>query len=235
MTNNTLKSVPWLTGTAIWTLAVASGAVNVWGWMATAQGLIAFVLAALVISSEVLGIRLAVHVAARAAEKAWGRLAIAIALLGGVVAFNALSGHRALSHYESLAAAPAIDAEAKRDLAQAEVARLEAQVAAIPALRSDIPRVRLAELRAARDAELARLEPLLITARARLEAAPPPAAPPEPIGSTAVWLIVALIESLKAFGFVAVSCKARAGSVQARQVNHAAELARKRWGMREAS
>lgn len=225
---------PWLTGGAIWALAIASAALNVWGWMATSSGLIALVLAALVLSAEVLGLRLAEHAAARAAEKAWLRLAVAVALFFGVVAFNAVSGHRALSHYETLAAAPAIEVQVAREAAEADVARLEAAIAGIPALRGDIPRTRLVELRAARDAELARLEPQVAAARAKLAALPAATQPPQQIGHTAILLMVLLIEALKALGLFATSRRAPAPQAPAKidaagASTPASELARKRW------
>lgn len=231
-------ATPWLTGGAIWALAAASAALNVWGWMATSSGLIAWVLAALVLSAEVLGLRLAEHAATQAADKAWLRLVVALTLFFGVVAFNAASGHRALSHYETLAAAPAIKAQTARKAAQADVERLETALAGIPALRGDIPRARLVELRAARDAELARLEPQVAAARAKL-AALPVVAPPEQIGHAAILLMVLLIEALKAFGLFATTRRTRTPEAATRvdvvgaPRSPASELARQRWRLRD--
>lgn len=222
---------PWLSGAAIWAIVAASAALNAYGWMQSAAGIVAVLLVVLVISSEVLGVRLAMAIETIAADKRWGRLAVASALMIGVVAFDAYSGKRALALIEAERLAPYQAAQATRTAAQADLAKIEAALAAIPALPANAPAQRLAAYQATRTAELARLEPQRAAAQARLDALPVVEAPAPPIAAEVMLAIVLLIEALKALGLWAITGGHRPApaAVQAISANPARDLARKRW------
>lgn len=215
-------------GVAIWAIALASGLLNAWGWWASAAGLVAVVLVTLVLASEALGITLALAIENAARTKAWARVTVAALLLIGVSLFNAYSGHRALTMIEAERAAPFVAAQAARTEAQAEVDRIEAAIAAVPALPANVPAARLAAYQQARNAELARLEPQRAAAQQRLDALPVVEAPPPSIEPAVMKAIVILIELLKVAGLWAVTGGHGQTPAQA-SPNAAAELARKRW------
>lgn len=226
----------WLSGAAIWGLTIASGALNIWGWVETANGsyLLGGILSAAVISSEVLGVRLAQRV--EAAWRDWPRFTLAMGLLGGVVAFNAYSGHRALDMVESDRVQPYREAKAARDEATARLRSVETQIAALPQADASTLSGRIAELRGLRSDDVARLEPQRIAAQRRLDALPAlPAEPAAPMAPLVSWLIVALIEATKAFGLFAVNArKARAAS-NVVSLNPGRDLVNLRWGKRSAA
>jgi hypothetical protein len=220
---------PWLSGGAIWALTAASAALNAWGWAMTATGLVAIVLVTLALSSEVLGVRLALLIEAAAGRAAWAKVAVASVLMLGVIGWNVFSGHRALDMVERQRARPHGEAQAARDEAQARLDRIDAALAEIPALPANVPAARLREYRDARDAELARLEPQREMAEAALAALPSIEAPPPAIPAEAKWAILALIEALKALALWAVADRRARIKPALVQLNPAAELARKRW------
>lgn len=221
------KANVFVAAAAIWAITLASGLLNAWGWSVSAAGLVALVLVVLVIGSEALGITLAL-----ATERAWSERARVRAIVAGVLliavsAFNAYSGHRALTMVEAERAAPYMAAQTARMAAQAEVNRIEAAIAAVPELPANVPAARLRAYQEARNAELVRLEPQRATAQQRLEALPVVQPPPPGINSAVMKMIVLLIEALKVFGLWAV---AGAPAKPAKPVvNFASELARRRW------
>lgn len=221
----------WLSGAAIWALAAASATLNAWGWMMSATGLVAFVLVVLVISSEVLGIRMAIAVERSAQSKSWARVAVLVILLAGVSVFNAYSGKRALHQVEVERSAPYLAAAASRAEAQQRLDRIEADIAAVPALPANVPAARLAAYQEARNAELARLEPQRGAARAALEALPAAKAPAEPLDPIVLILVVSLIEALKVLGLWAITAAAKPLVIERVQTlpNPGAALAAKRW------
>lgn len=225
----TAPTGPWLSGGAIWAITAASAALNAFGWMQSAAGVVAVLLITLVISSEVLGVRLAMAIEAIARDRRWGRLAVASVLLIAVVAFNAYSGKRALTMIEAERQAPYLAAQAARSTAQADVARIEAAIAAVPALPANVPAQRLAAYQSARAAELARLEPQRTAAQARLDALPSVEAPAPPIAAEVLLGIVLLIEALKVLGLWAIAGGHAPAPAVASSVNPARDLARKRW------
>lgn len=227
----TAPTGPWLSGGAIWAITAASAALNAFGWMQSAAGVVAVLLVVLVISSEILGVRLAMAIETIAADKRWGRLAVASALMIGVVAFNAYSGKRALALIEAERLAPYQAAQATRTAVQADLAKIEAALAAIPALPANAPAQRLAAYQATRTAELARLEPQRAAAQARLDALPVVEAPAPPIAAEVMLVIVLLIEALKALGLWAINGSHRPAPAPAQAIsaNPARDLARKRW------
>jgi hypothetical protein len=219
--------LPLLSGGAIWAVAAASGALNAWGWSETATGLVAALLVVLSLACEVLGVRLASVVEAQGrGTRQW----VGLALLAGVVAFNAYSGHRALERVEQDRGEPRRLYLVQAGRLDAEVARLEAEVAAVPPLPRNVPAVRVRAYREVRDAELTRLRPLVEAARARRDGLVEVAAPPEGIPDGGRWAIVLLAEALKALGLWAIGAghAARAG------VNPGAALAARRWGLKAA-
>src|SRR5262249_31614209 len=109
----------------------------------------------------------------------------------------------------------------------------EREIAAIPPLPTNAPAARLSQYRAARDAELARLEPQRAGAKAALNAIPTIEAPPPSIDANAKWAILTLVEALKALALWAIVSRrsAVAASASAAQpINPASALAMKRWG-----
>lgn len=235
---NKAPAPQWLSGAAIWGLTIASGALNVWGWVETAGGafMLAAILSAAVVASEVLGVRLALRVEAAVGD--WPRFWLAIALLGGVVAFNAFSGHRALEMVEAHRVAPYEAALANRSEAETRLRAVEAQIAGLPAVGADVPAVRIAEIRGLRADDLARLEPQRSQAQAVVDALPALPARPAPVmDQLTLWLIVALIEGLKAFGLFAVNARQKrvAENVVAVDFNPGRELVNKRWANRKTA
>lgn len=229
-----LKSLPPLSvmasAAAIVAIAGASGLLNAWGWHASAAGLVALVLVVLVVGSEVLGITLALATERAWAHKARVRALVSAALLIGVSVFNAYSGHRALTMIEQERAAPYLAAQSARTEAAAVLARIEADLAAVPALPANVPASRLRAYVDARNTELARLEPQRAAAQQRLDALPVVAEPPPGIDPAVMKMIVVLIELLKVFGLWAVAEGYRAA--QPHRINAGAELARARWAKR---
>jgi len=235
MTKGTTEARPevqWLSGAAVWAITAASSALGAWGWSVTATGMVSVVLVTLAISSEVLGVRLALRIEDAVRAKAWARVAVLALLMIGVVGMNAYSGKRALHMIETDRAAPYVAAEAVRAEAAREVARIEAEIAAIPALPANVSAQRLSGYREARNAELARLEPQRAAAVARLKALPVIEAPPPAIPAEAMFLMLALIELLKAAAPWALAEARRSAVAHAAPVidiNAGRELARKRW------
>jgi hypothetical protein len=222
---------------AVVVVVVASGALNTWAWLAATEGPARFVIVALVLACEILGAALLMRMAGAFRSGAWVRLALGVPLLAGVVAFNAWSGHRGFELIEAARLAP-IRAAAT---AQADIGRVDAALAAIPAIPlSDeagrpIGPARTAELGVQRAADIARLE------RRRSEAAAAKAALPPPPASAGIaaadpltlWAIVILIETIKAVGLFVVGAGQLAERRQPTQVtplDAARALARKRWG-----
>jgi hypothetical protein len=224
---------PWLSGGAIWAITAASAILNAWGWQQSATGLVAGLLVTLVISSEILGVRLAMAVEAIARDRRWGRMAVTVALLAGVVAFNAYSGKAALHLVEAERLAPYQAAQAERAKVQADVTRIEAAIAAVPALPANAPATRLAAYQSARSAELARLEPQRSAAQARLDALPSVEAPAPPIAAEVLLGIVLLIEALKVAGLWAIAGGHSPAPAQP-ATNAGRDLANRRW-KREAA
>lgn len=239
MTQTSASRGPWLSASAIWAITGASALLNAWGWMQSAAGLAAILLVVLAISAEVLGVRLAISIEALADRKQRARLAVAVALMIGVVGFNAYSGKRALALIEQERLAPYAQAQAKRAEAASDVAAVKAAIAAVPTLPANVPASRLEAYRAARDSELARLQPQLGAAQAKLEALPAVTAPAPPIDPAVMFAVVVLIEALKALGLWALGSAPKAPAVPAAapaavSAHPGRDLARKRWD-REAS
>lgn len=231
-TNEARPPVQWLSGGAIWAITAASAALGAWGWSVTATGLVAVVLVTLAISSEVLGVRLALRIEDAVTAKAWPRVAVLALLMIGVVGMNAYSGKRALHMIETERAAPYVAAEAQRTEAAREVARIEAEIAAIPTLPANVSGQRLAAYRDARNAELARLEPQRAAAIARYKALPVIEAPPQKIPAHVMLAMLVLIEALKALGPWCLAEVRRPAPVPAGgivDINAGRALAQKRW------
>lgn len=213
-----------LAGYALWGLMAASTALNAWGWAQSTPAIVALVLTALVIASEVMGMSLAERVAVLFGERAAApvRFAAGVALFVGVVAFNAYSGHRALEAVETQRREPFEAASSAHNAAAERVERLQREmesarmsVAAIPA---DIPGSRIEILQRPHRETMRGLEPDLIDAEADLRATPAPAEPPAPMQGAVMWAIVALIEALKAFGRWAIGNAGASRAVAAAQV-----------------
>lgn len=228
---------PWLTGAALWGVVIAWGGLGVWGWTQSATGPVVAVLVTLSICADVIGARMAVHAAAPVTtgrKQGSARAAVCIALALGCIAWTGFAGKRGLELADAQRRAPAEAIQAQRAEAKAVLARVEADLAAVPAIRSDIPAARLRELQAARAADLARLEPQRAAALARLEAIPPPPPAPSPIPGPVLWGAVALIEGLKLFGFWAIGAGGQRGErpepSNVIPLSPGQALARRRWG-----
>lgn len=191
---------PWLTQAALWGVVVAWGGLGVWGWMQSASGPVVAVLVAISVCADIVGARMAVHAGQSACR--WRSMACLILALG-CIAWTGFSGKRALALADAQRQAPYAAALAERAQAQATLARIDAGIAALPALRSDIPATRLEALAEARAAEIARLEARRGEA-AFLAERPLPPPPPEPLPQGALWALVGLVEVLKLAGFWAV-------------------------------
>lgn len=191
---------PWLTQAALWGAVVAWASLGVSGWLATAQGVLASALVALTLACDVLAARLPVHAGQSGCR--W-RAGACIALALGCAAFTGLSAKRGLELAQAQGVDPYQAALAERAQAQATLARIDAAIDALPALRSDIPATRLEALAAARSAEIARLEARRGEA-AFLAERPLPPPPPEPLPQGVLWALVGLVEVLKLAGFWAV-------------------------------
>jgi hypothetical protein len=223
---------PWLTETALWGVVIAWGGPGVWGWAQSAFGPVVAPLIAISVCADVVGARMAVHAGASGSRV---KAAACIALALGCIAWTGFSGKRALELADAQRQEPYRAALAERAAAQAVVARIDAAIDAVPALRSDIPAVRLRELQTARAAEIARLEPQRAEAQARLDAIPAPPPSPSPLPGLALWGAVALIEALKFLGFWAIGQPAeRRQPGQVIQLTPGQALARRRWGDRQA-
>lgn len=195
---------------ALWALMLASAALNAWGWSVAVPPLLALVLIALVLASEVMGMSLAHRVASLFANRSAApvRFATAAALFAGVVAFNAFSGHRALDEVEAQRLEPF---QAKQSTYQAAVDRVdrlrrehEAARMAVASIPANIPGSRIDILQRPHWETMRRLEPALFEAETELRALREPGQPPVPIGGGAMLAIVLLIEALKALGLWAI-------------------------------
>jgi hypothetical protein len=221
----------WLTGAALWGVVIAWGGLGVWGWTQSAAGPVVAVHVTLSICADVIGARMAVHAGAAGSKV---RAAACVALALGCIAWTGFAGKRALELADAQRRAPAEAVQAQRAEANAALARVEADLAAVPAIRSDIPAARLRELQAARVADLARLEPQRAAALARLEAISPPPPTPSPIPGPVLWGAVALTEGLKLFGFWAIGAGGLRGERPAPSnvipLSPGQALARRRWG-----
>lgn len=222
MTHNTPASVfrqfasaPWLTGASIWSIAAASGALNAWGWSITASGLVAGLLVTLSVAAEILGVRLAFAVD-KASREPGLRFFLALPLFLGVVAFNAYSGHRALTAVDTAQRAPVEAAAFERAALQTELRNIDAAIGLAPVVPPNASSRRARVFAEARAQELARLDAKRERAEARLAAIRSSRPAPEPIDSLVVWAIVGLVEGLKAFGLFAVS-RSTSGNVRALQ------------------
>lgn len=219
---------PWLSGGAVWGLTAASGALNVWGYLASFEGLLCFILVALALSAEVLGVRLAAQAQAAWTAGARARAAIGGLLLAGVVGFNLVSGHRGLTLADAEADAPRQAAEAERAEAEAHLAELRAEIAALPPLPENAPASRLRAYVAARAEAMASLGPARAEAERALAALPEPEAAAPKLSDAAAWALAGLLEALKALALWAIAGGPAAPAPrQAR--NAAAELAHRRW------
>lgn len=211
-----INSRPWLSAGTLWVLAGASATLNAWGWSQN-PSMVAIVLVALAIASEVLGLRYAEHAQEAFESRRWPQLLACGLILAGVVGFNAYSGHRAFELVEAQRLAPYSQAVRELDAliavrtdAQAQIAAIEAKIPApmTSEQMATMPAVRIAAAQAARDVELARLMPQLHAAQAALAAlGQPVAAPTEPppaMPSDTIWAIVVLLEALKALGMWAI-------------------------------
>jgi hypothetical protein len=185
---------PWLTQAALWGVVIAWGGLGVWGWLQSASGPVVAVLVAISVCADIVGARMAVHAGQSACR--WRTM--------GCIAWTGFSGKRALALADTQRQAPYEVALAERAQAEATLARIDAAVDALPALRSDIPAVRLQALAEARAAEIARLEARRGEA-ASLAERPLPPPPPEPLPSAIMWVLVGLIEALKLLGFWAIA------------------------------
>ena len=227
---------PWASMLAVAVVVVASGLFNAWAWLAATEGPARFVIVALVLACEILGAVLLMRMAGAFRSGAWVRLALGVPLLAGVIAFNAWSGHRGFELVEAERLAP-IRAAAT---AQADIDRVDAALAAIPAipLSDDAGRpigpARTAELGAQRAADLARLERRRSEAVAAKAALPPP---PASAGIAAadpltLWAIVILIEAIKVAGLFVIGAGQPANRQPAKVIALSAgqALARRRWG-----
>ncbi len=227
---------PWASMLAVAVVVAASGLFNAWAWAAAVDGPARFVIVALVVACEILGAVLLMRLAGAFRSGAWARLALGVPLLVGVIAFNAWSGHRGFELVEAARLAP-IRAAAS---AQADIDRVEAALAAIPAIPlSDeagrpIGPARTAELGAQRAAEIARLE------RRRAEAVVAKAALPPPPASAGIaaanpatlWGIVILIEAIKAVGLFVIGAgqpASRSTPASLIPMTPGQALARQRW------
>jgi len=227
---------PWASMLAVVVVVVASGALNTWAWLAATEGPARFVIVALVLACEILGAALLMRMAGAFRSGAWVRWALGVPLLAGVITFNAWSGHRGFELVEAARLAPvrAIDA------AQAEIAKIDAALASIPFVPlSDeagrpIGPARTAELGAQRAADIARLERRRFEAVAARAALPPPpaAAAIKPTDPATLWLVVALLEAIKAVGLFVVGAGQPANRQPAQVTPFAAgrALAQRRWG-----
>lgn len=227
---------PWLTSAALWGVVIAWGGLGVWGWTQSAAGPVVVVLVALSVCADVIGARMAVHAGSAGSRV---RTAACIILALGCVAWTGYAGKRGLEIADAQRRAPAEAVLAHRAEAKTALARIEAELAAVPAIRADIPAARLRELQAARAADLARLEPLRAAAQARLDAVPAPPPAPPALPSFALWGAVALIEALKLFGFWAIATGGPAAGTRSTPSNvvplsPGQALAARRWGLRQA-
>ena len=225
---------PWLSGLAVVVLTAASAAVNAWGYIASFKGLLCLVLVAMALSCEVLGVRLA-----HAIERAWTagqrlRATVGGLLLAGVVGFNLVSGHRALALADAEADAPRQAAMAARAQAEAHLADIRAELAAIPALPENVPAVRLRAYVTARGDALSRLVPARAAAEAAL-AALPAVEQVEKLAAWAYWALAALIEALKALALWAIRTAAPAALASAPRRNAGRDLANRRWALARAA
>jgi hypothetical protein len=216
---NGLGRKPWLTSAALWAAIAAWACLGVYGWLATAHGVLAGVLVGLTLACDVLAARLPVHAGLAACR--W-RAAVCVALALGCAAFTGLSAKRGLELAQVQGRTPFEASQAERAELHAHRQRIEAELAAVPPLTGAIPAVRLRALAEARQAELERLQGDLAGVQARIDALPRLPEPPPPLPVAVVWSLVALIEGLKLLGFWALAKPAIAS-------NAAATLAAMRW------
>lgn len=221
---------PWLSALALWTVIGAWAAAGVWGWTQAAAGVMALITILLTIGCQVFAARAAVNAAA---ASTLSQKIAALALGAMCLLWTGYSGKQAIAVSYATASAPYEAAVAAQAKAAADVAKIEAQIAAIPAVRADIPAVRIAALQAARAEELARLQPQLDAAQAKLAAVVVPAKPAAAMPEALQWAMVVLIEGLEFFGFWAIGAKratpAPAKPANVVEINPGAALVRKRW------
>jgi hypothetical protein len=232
-----IAASPWLSHAALWAIVAAWAALGVHGWAQTTAGLVLGVLIVLSIALDVIGARLAHHAASADAKRA--RVMIALAL--GCTLFTGFAAKRGLEAVEAERAAPRLAAETALTTARAELVGAEAALAAVPALRADIPAKRIETLQRARAADLARLEPRLDAARRFVAAAEAKAAEhaskPAALAPGVIWAIVVLVETLKLAGFWCLARPAQsapAPAMPASAPNPGQALAARRWAAREA-
>jgi hypothetical protein len=216
---NGLGRKPWLTSAALWAAIAAWACLGVYGWLATAHGVLAGVLVGLTLACDVLAARLPVHAGLAACR--W-RAAVCVALALGCAAFTGLSAKRGLELAQVQGRTPFEASQAERAELHAHRQRIEAELAAVPPLTGDIPAVRLRALAEARQAELERLRGHLAGVQARIDALPRLPEPPPPLPAALVWALVGLVEGLKLLGFWALAKPAIAS-------NAGATLAALRW------
>jgi hypothetical protein len=152
--NNRPGRKPWLTSASLWAAIGAWACLGVYGWLATAHGVLAGVLIGLTLACDVLAARLPVHAGLAACR--W-RAGACIALALGCAAFTGLSAKRGLELAQVQGRAPFEANQAERAALYAHRQRIEAELAAVPRLTGAIPAVRLRALAEARLAEIERL------------------------------------------------------------------------------
>ncbi|NBW07941.1 MAG: hypothetical protein EBR82_07935 [Caulobacteraceae bacterium] len=221
----------WLSAAALWVVIAAWAAAGIWGWTQNAAGIMVPITVAMTVGCQVFAARAAANAAAIAGSRRLGLIGLGVACL----LFTGWSGKQAIATNEAQRSAPYEQAMAAKAAAVAALAKVEAEINAVPPLRSDIPAMRLATLQAARTTELARLEPLRAAAQARVEAIATPARPAPQMPSPLQWAIVALIECLEFFGFWAIGMRharkeaASEAPSNVTEFNAGRELVRKRW------
>jgi len=227
-----LPQTNWLSSAALWTVIGAWAAAGIWGWTQNAAGVMVPITVALTIGCQVFAARAAANAAqADSMSRRFGLIGLGVACL----LFTGWSGKQAIATNEAQRLAPYESAIAAHAAAVAEAGKIEAQIAALPALRSDIPATRLATLQAARTAELSRLEPKLAAAQAAVAMIEVPAKPAPQMPVALQWAIVALIECLEFFGFWAIGhghAKAASKPANVVEMNPGAALVRRRWDKR---
>ena len=207
----------WIAMGAICVVLVAWCATGIYGWSKSAEGWMAYVAVALTVGAAAFAL-VSVKLAAGADD--WGRRIALLGLGGGCLMFSAYAGHQGLeaSENERWKGFEAYSANANA------IAAVQAKIDALPMAPATVPKVRVAELNAARAAEIVRLE-------ATKPAALPVVAKPTPrMPAELSWAMTALVEMLELFGFYAVSRRSKpASGANVIGFNAGRELAKKRW------
>lgn len=193
---------------AVWAVVAASTILNAWGWLQSTAGLIAGVVVALVIASEILGATLLPQIMRALDARNLLRAALAAVLFAGVVVFNGYSGHRAFEMIEAARVAPE-QAKARADALIVERQRRLDAVAPVQLTDEQgrpIGPQRLEILKQQRDADVARLTAELAEAKqARAKIATSVSSTVPPMNTETLWALVVLIEGLKAGALFALA------------------------------